>query len=121
MVDSYAYAQIPLETFVTDSQYMSHDQDFTLGAQYNVSAFQARQTGQDKGSVLLGCDLVLLGALPGAICSSPDSSCFPRQQHGMSHFSIHAARLPVACMAEHALGAGPGSRLFFLILLLEMT
>ena len=42
VVDSYAYAQIPLETFVTDSQYMNHDQDFTLGVEFNVSSFQAR-------------------------------------------------------------------------------
>ncbi len=40
MVDSYAYAKIPLETFVTDSQYMNHDQDFTLGVEFNVSSFQ---------------------------------------------------------------------------------
>ena len=40
MVDSYAYAKIPLETFVTDSQYMLHDQDFTLGEEFPVSMFQ---------------------------------------------------------------------------------
>ena len=40
VLDSYAYARIPLETFVTDSQYMNHDQDFTLGTEFNVSTFQ---------------------------------------------------------------------------------
>ena len=42
VVDSYAYAKIPLETFVTDSQYMLHDQDFTLGEEFPVGTFQVR-------------------------------------------------------------------------------
>ena len=40
VVDSYAYAKIPLETFVTDSQYMLHDQDFTLGEEFPAAMFQ---------------------------------------------------------------------------------
>ena len=42
MVDSYAYFKIPLETFVTDSQYMDHDQDFTISPDFEpfgVSTF----------------------------------------------------------------------------------
>ena len=31
ILDGYDNASIPLETFVSDSQYMDHDQDFTLG------------------------------------------------------------------------------------------
>ena len=34
VLDSYAYFQIPLETFVTDSQYMDHDQDFTMSPDF---------------------------------------------------------------------------------------
>lgn len=34
VVDSYAYFKIPLETFVTDSQYMDHDQDFTISPDF---------------------------------------------------------------------------------------
>jgi len=33
-------ARIPLETFVTDSQYMDKDQDFTFSADYAVDDFQ---------------------------------------------------------------------------------
>ena len=31
ILNGYGNASIPLETFVSDSQYMDHDQDFTLG------------------------------------------------------------------------------------------
>lgn len=34
VVDSYAYFKIPLETFVTDSQYFYHDQDFTVSPEF---------------------------------------------------------------------------------------
>ena len=34
VVQSYAYFKIPLETFVTDSQYMDHDQDFTISPDF---------------------------------------------------------------------------------------
>ena len=40
VVESYMQAQIPLETFVTDSQYMDKDQDFTFSADYAVDDFQ---------------------------------------------------------------------------------
>ena len=40
VVQSYAYAKIPLETFVTDSQYMDHDQDFTFSDDYTPSEMQ---------------------------------------------------------------------------------
>ena len=33
-MQSYAYFKIPLETFVTDSQYMDHDQDFTISPDF---------------------------------------------------------------------------------------
>ncbi|KAK9790964.1 hypothetical protein WJX73_005820 [Symbiochloris irregularis] len=42
VVDNYAAAGIPLDTFVADSQYMNNQQDFTLGAafpQSQVAAF----------------------------------------------------------------------------------
>ena len=41
IVDSYAGAGIPLETFVSDSQYMDHNQDFTLGATFPLGEMQA--------------------------------------------------------------------------------
>ena len=31
ILNGYGNASIPLETFVSDSQYMDHDQDFTFG------------------------------------------------------------------------------------------
>ena len=40
VVESYMQARIPLETFVTDSQYMDKDQDFTFSADYAVEDFQ---------------------------------------------------------------------------------
>lgn len=40
VVESYMQARIPLETFVTDSQYMDNDQDFTFSADYAVDDFQ---------------------------------------------------------------------------------
>ena len=40
VVESYMKARIPLETFVTDSQYMDKDQDFTFSADYAVDDFQ---------------------------------------------------------------------------------
>lgn len=40
IVDSYRYANIPLETFVSDSQYMDGDQDFTLSASYPLPAMK---------------------------------------------------------------------------------
>lgn len=66
VVDSYAYAKIPLETFVTDSQYMNHDQDFTLGVEFNASSFQVRV---EAALGLLTCssfaaELGLIGVAP---------------------------------------------------------
>ena len=45
IVDGYAGAGIPLETFVSDSQYMDHDQDFTLGAKFPPGEMQAFVAG----------------------------------------------------------------------------
>jgi hypothetical protein len=53
-VQSYAYEKIPLETFVTDSQYMNHDQDFTFSTDYTASEMQARLTALPR---LLVCGL----------------------------------------------------------------
>jgi hypothetical protein len=48
VVESYMQAQIPLETFVTDSQYMDKDQDFTFSADYAVDDFQVASQTQHK-------------------------------------------------------------------------
>ena len=40
VVDGYASAGIPLETFVSDSQYMDRDQDFTLGDNFTARDMQ---------------------------------------------------------------------------------
>lgn len=40
VVTNYTAANIPLETFVTDSQYMDSDQDFTLSPTYSLPDFQ---------------------------------------------------------------------------------
>ncbi|KAK9915638.1 hypothetical protein WJX75_001864 [Coccomyxa subellipsoidea] len=48
VVESYMQAQIPLETFVTDSQYMDKDQDFTFSADYALDDFQNFRTLLDK-------------------------------------------------------------------------
>lgn len=37
---NYSAYNIPLETFVTDSQYMDRDQDFTLSDTYQLADFQ---------------------------------------------------------------------------------
>jgi len=37
ILNGYGNASIPLETFVSDSQYMDHDQDFTLGDKFALS------------------------------------------------------------------------------------
>ena len=41
-MDGYAAAGVPLETFVSDSQYMARDQDFTLGDAFPLYEMQAR-------------------------------------------------------------------------------
>ena len=45
IVDGYAGAGIPLETFVSDSQYMNYNQDFTLGATFPLGEMQAFVAG----------------------------------------------------------------------------
>ena len=42
ILEGYANASIPLDTFVSDSQYMDHDQEFTLGSTFNMSEMQVR-------------------------------------------------------------------------------
>lgn len=39
-MDSYRYAKIPLETFVSDSQYMDKDQGFTYSESYPLSGMK---------------------------------------------------------------------------------
>jgi len=45
IVDGYRSAGIPLGTFVSDSQYMRADQDFTLGAAFPPAGMQAFVAG----------------------------------------------------------------------------
>ncbi|KAK9845865.1 hypothetical protein WJX81_004565 [Elliptochloris bilobata] len=40
VVDAYEAAGVPLETFISDSQYMDHDQDFTLGYGFHLYDMQ---------------------------------------------------------------------------------
>jgi len=42
VVGGYQYAGIPLETLVTDSQYMDKDQDFTFSPDFSLPSMQAR-------------------------------------------------------------------------------
>ena len=61
IVDGYTNAGIPLETFVSDSQYMDYDQDFTLGAKFplaDMQAFVARL--HSKGQRWVRSTLILL-------------------------------------------------------------
>ena len=61
IVDGYTNAGIPLETFVSDSQYMDHDQDFTLGAKFPLADMQAFVAGlHSKGQRWVRSTLILL-------------------------------------------------------------
>ena len=42
MIQQYAEASIPLETFVADSQYMDASQIWTLGANFSQAQMQVR-------------------------------------------------------------------------------
>lgn len=44
ILNGYGNASIPLETFVSDSQYMDHDQDFTLGDKFPMSEMKVRRS-----------------------------------------------------------------------------
>lgn len=46
VVQSYAYFKIPLETFVTDSQYMDHDQGFTISPDFEPFGVSAPLLGR---------------------------------------------------------------------------
>ena len=60
IVDGYTNAGIPLETFVSDSQYMDHDQDFTLGAKFPLADMQAFVAGlHSKGQRWVRSTLIL--------------------------------------------------------------
>lgn len=50
ILDGYGNASIPLETFVSDSQYMDHDQDFTLGDKFPMA--QMKVTSKSFPSIL---------------------------------------------------------------------
>lgn len=81
VVDSYAYAKIPLETFVTDSQYMLHDQDFTLGEEFPVSTFQVP-----------GGPMLMTPNCAPIICTCRGLQC-PRVRGVGSHAPLHAMRV----------------------------
>ena len=42
IINGYGNASIPLETFVSDSQYMDHDQDFTYGYTFPLDQMKVR-------------------------------------------------------------------------------
>ena len=55
MVQSYEYFKIPLETFVTDSQYMDHDQDFTISPDFEPWGVSACSAAKVSIHALLAC------------------------------------------------------------------
>lgn len=64
VVENYTLSGIPLETFVTDTPYLDHQQDFTLSSDYPLSEFQAfvkrlHNADQRWVRVLLGHDVSL--------------------------------------------------------------
>ena len=72
VVQSYEYFKIPLETFVTDSQYMDHDQDFTISPDFEpfgVSGFHSYQR-LDACCACFACILRSTGML-----SIPEQGC----------------------------------------------
>lgn len=50
ILDGYDNASIPLETFVSDSQYMDYDQDFTLGSKFQLKDMVVRTLGAKTGN-----------------------------------------------------------------------
>lgn len=83
IVDSYRYAGIPLETFVSDSQYMDGDQDFTLSASYPLPAMKVSPLPQPPAPSDPCLDCHRPWSLPyGDIgfldCLAPGFSCVPQ-------------------------------------------
>ncbi len=58
ILNGYGNASIPLETFVSDSQYMDHDQDFTFGDKFPMSDMKVRLALARRGDL---CGVVLSG------------------------------------------------------------
>ena len=54
VISQYAQANIPLETFVADSQYMDRDQIWTLGSNFSVSEVRVRLPCCQRAGMLFG-------------------------------------------------------------------
>ena len=57
VIQGYRDAQIPLDTFVSDSQYMQADQDFTLSTGYPLHELQVHARSACPSIISLPCYL----------------------------------------------------------------
>ena len=109
ILEGYANASIPLDTFVSDSQYMDHDQEFTLGYTFSLGEMQVRRGAGSRCQLNPQAQVFRVWTDIGLPCSIHSiASCWwaAHNRPGLSNRTCRRACDPIASLCRGACWSG---------------